>query len=112
MSALAAAKFTVYAPDVDREVLRVTREEADRMVTRRQAYWRGDHRSLRLAHHFEIPPDAGAGRTHTSRGSLYGAIGRSQKYVIEDDRGRVTGFKHIAACDRHVFQAAALGIDV
>jgi len=115
VSLSSAAKIIVYAPDVDREVMRVTRAEADRMVARGQAYWRGQgHRELRLAHHYEIPPEvlaaAGDRLTHTSRGALYGAIGRSQKYVIDDNRGRVTGFKYLAPQDRPIFQAAALGL--
>lgn len=81
------------------------------MIERGQARTVRGGRALVLAAHFEMPPDPG-GRTHTSRGPMLGAIGRSQKYVIEDTRGRVTGFKHIYAEDRIIFQAAALGIDV
>jgi hypothetical protein len=81
------------------------------MVARGQARHIRGGRGLRLAAHFEIPPDPG-GRTRTSRGARMGAIGRSQKYVIDDNRGRVTGFKSIYPEDRHVFQAAALGLDV
>lgn len=80
------------------------------MVSRRQARWCPGKRGLRLAHHYELPADPG-GRTRTSRGGVLAAIGRSQCYTIADT-GKIDGFKFIAPEDRHVFQAAALGIDV
>lgn len=51
-------------------------------------------------------------RTYTSRGGVMATVGRSQVYTVADARGRVTGFKYIDPLDRHVFQAAALGLDV
>ncbi len=80
------------------------------MVERGQAKWMGKRkRDLQLCAHVDIPPPTGG--TRTSRGAMMGAIGRSQKYTIED-KGMVTGFKRIAEQDRCVFQAAALAIDV
>ena len=97
--------------------MRCTLEEAERMVAKGQARWRGGagrgaktrKTDLQLCAHVDIPPPTGG--TRTSRGAYMGAIGRSQKYTIED-KGMVTGFKRIAEQDRCVFQAAALGIDV
>jgi len=81
------------------------------MIARGQARRIRGGRALKLAAHFQMPPDPG-GRTRTSRGPIMGAIGRSQKYVIEDCKGHVTGFKRICAEDRYIFHAAALGLDV
>ena len=81
------------------------------MVSRGQARHIRGGRGLKLAAHFEMPPDPG-GRTRTARGGVLAAIGRSQCYTLVDNQARVTGFKFIHPEDRYVFQAAALGIDV
>lgn len=106
--------LAVFAPQFDKVVLDVNATEAARMVARGQARFIRGGRALRLAEHYELPPDpCGDGRhTQTSRGEILGAIGRSQHYTIEDSRGRVHDFKYIAPADLRVFQAAALGADV
>ena len=76
------------------------------MVRLNQAHWAAHKQALRLAPHYEMP-DTG-GRTYTSRGPVMGAIGRSQRYTIDDSRGRVSGFKHLDRVDWHVFNAATL----
>lgn len=76
------------------------------MVRHGQAHWTAHKNAVRLAPHYELADDGG--RTHTSRGPVMGAIGRSQRYTIDDSRGRVSGFKHIDSVDWHVFNAATL----
>lgn len=92
--------------EFNRIVLDVNRERAEALVRRGQAYWIAHRQAVRLAAHYLLPEHPC--RTHTSRGPLLGAIGRSQCYTIDDARGRVTGFKFLAPEDRSVFHQATL----
>jgi len=77
-----------------------------RMLLLKQATLTDDGRCLQLT---EITSADGlAGRTHTSRGGLLAAIGRSQQYTTANGRGLVDGFKTIYPEDRDVFRAAVL----
>ena len=80
--------------------------EVARMLTLRQAVYTTDRRCLQLV--AIGASNEPAGRTHTSRGGLMAAIGRSQQYTTSNGRGQVDGFKTIYAEDRNVFRAAIL----
>jgi hypothetical protein len=78
----------------------------ERMISLGQATYTFDRRAVQLV---EIQSqDEPAGRTHTSRGGLLAAIGRSQQYTTANGRGQVNGFKTIYPEDRDVFRAALL----
>ena len=80
--------------------------EVARMLLLGQATYTSDKRCLQL---LDIGPDKEhAGRTHTSRGGLLAAIGRSQQYTTANARGQVDGFKTIYPEDRAVFVSAVL----
>lgn len=90
-------------------VFRADAGEVDRMLTLGQAVRSKDKRSLRLKPITATSADeAPAGRTHTSRGGLLAAIGRSQQYTTANGRGQVDGFKAIYPEDRYLFRAAVL----
>jgi hypothetical protein len=87
-------------------VLRVHAGEMTRMLLLKQATLSDDGRCLQLAD--VTGADELAGRTHTSRGGILAAIGRSQQYTTSNARGQVDGFKTIYAEDRDIFRAASL----
>jgi len=87
-------------------VLRVHAGEMARMLLLKQATLSDDGRCLQLAD--VTGADGLAGRTHTSRGGLLAAIGRSQQYTTANGRGQVDGFKTIYPEDRDVFRSAIL----
>ena len=82
--------------------------EVERMITNGQGKIHKNKRCL-ILEPITGRRDGGpeAGRTHTSRGGMLAAIGRSQSYVISERR-RVTGFKTIYPEDRGLFHAAVL----
>jgi hypothetical protein len=85
--------------------MRVTLDKAARMVLEGQAAMVKGGRALRL-----LPPSSDTlhpCRTHTSRGGMLAAIGRSQQYTVSE-RQRVTGFKSIYPEDRPAFHTAVL----
>lgn len=49
-------------------------------------------------------------RTHTGRGGMLGAIGRGQKYTVENVLHATTGYKHIDAMDVQPFVQAQLDV--
>ena len=102
-----ARLISVLHPDVDREVQRVTEEQASRLLRLGQAHKMRGGRTLRLYAWSEMPMTGG--RTRTSRGGMLAAIGRSQKYTTQNQRGDVNGFKYLAPEDRVFFQEATLG---
>ena len=87
-------------------VYRVHSGEVARMLLLGQAAFTSDRRCLQLS--AIGPAHEHAGRTHTSRGGLLAAIGRSQQYTTSNGRGLVNGFKTIYAEDRDVFRSAVL----
>jgi hypothetical protein len=89
-------------------VLRVHSGEMERMLLRKQARLSDDGRMLLLLDITGAAPDTLAGRTHTSRGGLLAAVGRSQQYTTANGRGQVDGFKTIYPEDRDIFRSAIL----
>lgn len=87
-------------------VYRVHAGEVARMLLLGQASLTNDRRCLQLA--AIGPAHEHAGRTHTSRGGVLAAIGRSQQYTTSNGRGQVDGFKVIYVEDRDVFRSAVL----
>jgi hypothetical protein len=106
------SKVQVVSPESDSEIVGYTPlAEAMRRVRIGAAEWVGRRqRAIRMKRLMDTPLHPC--RTFTSRGGVLASAGRSQVYTLADSRGRVTGFKYIDPADRHVFQAAALGIDV
>jgi hypothetical protein len=87
-------------------IYRVHAGAVERMLLLNQATLTRDGRALQLV---EITPASElAGRTHTSRGGLLAAIGRSQQYTTANGRGQVDGFKTIYPEDRDIFRGAVL----
>jgi hypothetical protein len=81
---------------------------AAKMIEASQAMLAPCGRALQLISIGKLAPDGLAGRTHTSRGGLLAAIGRSQQYTTANGRGQVDGFKTIYPEDRDVFRSAIL----
>ena len=106
------SKIRVISPERDDLIVgHATPEQAARMLrlgTAERIF--GNSREIRLKKPTAL--SLHPCRTYTSRGGVMAVIGRSQVYTVADARGRVTGFKSIFPEDRHVFQAAALGLDV
>jgi hypothetical protein len=91
-------------------VYRVHAAEMERMLKLKQAKL-DTNGSGRVLHLTDVT-GAGAspifGRTHTSRGGLLAAVGRSQQYTTANERGEVNGFKTIYPEDRDIFRSAIL----
>ena len=100
-------RISVLNPAGDR-IYEVHQGAAIRMLEKAQAKIARSGRALQLIGIGHIAPDVTAGRTHTSRGGLLAAIGRSQQYTTANGRGQVTGFKTIYPEDRAVFVSAVL----
>jgi hypothetical protein len=101
-----SGKIPVFERAYDRIAFDVTPVEAARMVRHGQARWlRG--RGLRLTSVGErLTRQRLECRTHTSRGGVLAAIGRSQEYVTHNAKRAVDGFKTIYPEDRHFFELA------
>jgi hypothetical protein len=100
------SKLLILSPESDRIVGYADEVQARRMLRLRQARpVSNGRRAIRLTFHHEMPEHPC--RTHTSRGGVMGAIGRSQGYTVAE-RDRVTGFKTIFPEDRHIFHTATI----
>jgi hypothetical protein len=105
---------TYNIPVIDRDdgckVFHVSPAEARRLIKKRQARWIEGHRKLQLTGLAEAEwcPQ----RSHTSRSSFMGAIGRSQDYTVREHlKGtghRVTALKHLQSRDWGVYHMAIL----
>jgi len=100
-------RISVLNPSGDK-IYDVHRGAAIRMLEKAQAKIAKSGRALQLIGIGEVAPDGLAGRTHTSRGGLLAAIGRSQQYTTANGRGQVDGFKTIYPEDRDIFRSAIL----
>lgn len=98
-------KIPVYNSGGDM-VYRVHTAEMERMLLLKQARLSEGGRTLHLTDITGAPLIFG--RTHTSRGGLLAAIGRSQQYTTANGRGQVDGFKTIYPEDRAVFVSAVI----
>jgi len=98
-------KIPVYNSGGDM-VYRVHTAEMERMLLLKQARLSEGGRTLHLTDITGAPLIFG--RTHTSRGGLLAAIGRSQQYTTANERGQVNGFKTIYPEDRAVFVSAVI----